>query len=179
MLRLSLQPRTSPRTAVPARELDLISASQRGDISAFNQLVRAYQETAYRLAFHLVDEAAAADEATRSAFESAYKSIRQWKGEELRLWLLRIVVDKCKRGVHFHAPKVSAFAPSPTEMGLASLAPDDRLICVLGDVMGMNDDEISQIAKMPKEIIRTRRSRARSQIRDVLQIASGYGMQAT
>jgi RNA polymerase sigma-70 factor (ECF subfamily) len=158
--------------------LDLISASQRGDISAFNQLVRAYQEPAYRLAFHLLDEGEAADKATRGAFESAYRSIRQWKGQKLKLWLLGIVVEKCKRTMQFHSPKRGAISSSPVEMGLASLAPDDRLVCVLGDVMGLTDDDIAQIARMSNDVIRTRRSRARLQIRDVLQIASGYEMQA-
>src|SRR5215203_311680 len=114
MLRLSLDPRTSEATNVPARELDLISAAQRGDISAFNQLVRAYQEPVYRLAFHVLDDAAAAEQATQNAFESAYRTIKHWKGEELKLWLLRIAVLQCKhrkRTVRFRAPHAGSFAP--------------------------------------------------------------------
>lgn len=164
---------------VPARELDLISAAQRGDISAFNQLVRAYQETAYRLAFYVLDHAAAAEQATQSAFETAYRTIKQWKGQELKLWLLRIVVEQCKRVARFRGAHENGYAHSPLEMGLAVLAPDERVICVLSDMLGLNDGEIAQITGANLNEIRGKRSRARLQIRNVLQLAVSTQPEAT
>ncbi|MCC7163357.1 MAG: sigma-70 family RNA polymerase sigma factor [Anaerolineae bacterium] len=174
MLPLSLDARASHMNNVPARELDLISAAQRGDISAFNQLVRAYQEPVYRLAFHVLDDSGAAEQATQTTFETAYRTIKRWKGEPIKVWLLRNVIRQCKRldrAVRFRAPHSGAVVHSPIEMGLAVLTPDERIICVLADIMGLNEQEISRITDMDTANIRSKRHRARLEIRNVLQFA--------
>ena len=182
MFPLSLDTLTTQATNVPPRELDLISAAQRGDVSAFNQLVRAYQEPVYRLAFHVLDDIAAAEHATKSAFEMAYSNIKHWKGEELKSWLLRLAVQQCKRSmrtVRFRASHPSGYAHTPLEMGLAVLTPDERVICVLADVIGLSDREISYITNADVTSIRNKRSRARLQIRDVMQFAATAQAEAT
>ncbi len=164
---LNLAVTAYPNTS--SKELDLITAAQRGDLSAFNQLVRAHQELAYRFAFHVSENAPAAERATKNAFESAYRHIRRWKGEPFRVWLLRLVLRECKRmRIRTHAANV--LAPTPLEIGLAILNWDERVICVLADVLGLTDDEISDITDAPENHIRAKRSRARKQIRDVLQL---------
>lgn len=180
MFPLSLDTRTTQATNVPARELDLIAAAQRGDVSAFNQLVRAYQEPVYRLAFHVLDDVAAAEQATQSTFETAYRTIRHWKGEELKVWLLRIAVQRCKQGerhIRFRAPQTGEHTHTPIEMGLAVLAPDERIICVLADMLELNDHAISYITNADVASIRSKRSRARLQIRHVLQFAATAQME--
>lgn len=170
MLGLQTNPHPNTRDLSP-RELDLISAARRGDLSAFNQLVRTYQELAYCLAFHILDDANAAEDATQRAFESAYRQIGQWNGEPFKNWMLRLVIQQCKRT---RAGKHTGNAPaqSPVEMGLAILSPEERMICVLADVLGLHEDEVAQITNAAVQTIRAIRSRARQQIRDVLQINS-------
>lgn len=169
-------------TNVPARELDLIAAAQRGDVSAFNQMVRLYQEPVYRLAFHVLDDVTAAEQVTQSAFETAYRTIKHWKGEKPQVWLLRIAVQRIKqrRGhVRFHAPPTGGYTHTPIEMGLAVLAPDERIICVLADILGLDDHDISVITNADAASIRSKRSRARLQIRHVLQFATTAQAEAT
>jgi RNA polymerase sigma-70 factor (ECF subfamily) len=76
-------------------EKAFILAAQKGDVSAFNQLVRQYQTLVYRTAFRVLGEAASAEDATQDAFVSAFKHIRGYRGGSFKAWLLRIVTNAC------------------------------------------------------------------------------------
>jgi RNA polymerase sigma-70 factor (ECF subfamily) len=76
-------------------EKALILAAQKGDISAFNQLVRAYQTLVYRTAYRVLGEGPSAEDATQDAFVSAYKHLREYRGGSFKAWLLRIVTNAC------------------------------------------------------------------------------------
>jgi len=76
-------------------EKAFILAAQKGDVSAFNQLVRAYQTMVYRTAYRVMGESASAEDATQDAFVSAYKHIRAYRGGSFKAWLLRIVTNAC------------------------------------------------------------------------------------
>jgi RNA polymerase sigma-70 factor, ECF subfamily len=76
-------------------EQECVKAAQAGNASAFNQLVRAHQVLAYRTAYRVLGDAAAAEDATQDAFVSAFKHIRAYRGGSLKAWLLRIVTNIC------------------------------------------------------------------------------------
>jgi len=76
-------------------EADLIAASQKGDTAAFNQLVWAYQERAYNLAYRMLGDPDAAADATQDAFLAAYRAIGGFRGGSFRAWILRIVSNAC------------------------------------------------------------------------------------
>jgi RNA polymerase sigma-70 factor (ECF subfamily) len=76
-------------------EKTFILAAQKGDISAFNQLVRTYQTLVYRTAYRVLGEGPSAEDATQDAFVSAYKHLREYRGGSFKAWLLRIVTNAC------------------------------------------------------------------------------------
>ncbi len=76
-------------------ELALILDAQRGDVNAFNTLVLAYQSRAYNVAYRLMGEAHAADDATQEAFIAAFRNLAQYRGGNFAAWLLRIVTNAC------------------------------------------------------------------------------------
>lgn len=76
-------------------EKGFILAAQKGDVSAFNQLVRMYQTLVYRTAYRVLGEGASAEDATQDAFVSAYKHLRGYRGGSFKAWLLRIVTNAC------------------------------------------------------------------------------------
>ena len=76
-------------------EQAFIRAAQKGDVAAFNQLVRGYQAPVYRTAYRVLGDAASAQDATQDAFISAYKHIRTFRGGSFKAWLLRIVTNAC------------------------------------------------------------------------------------
>jgi RNA polymerase sigma-70 factor (ECF subfamily) len=78
-----------------ADEVNLVQMAQKGDLDAFNQLVLAYQEMAFNVAFRILSEDAAAEDATQNAFLSAYRSLGSYRGGSFRAWLLRMVTNTC------------------------------------------------------------------------------------
>ncbi len=76
-------------------EQALIRAAQKGDVAAFNQLVRAYQAQVFRTACRVLGDQAAAEDAAQDAFISAFKHIRAYRGGSYKAWLLRIVTNAC------------------------------------------------------------------------------------
>ncbi len=76
-------------------ERGMIAAAQRGDVPAFNQLVRAYQGIVYHTAFRMLSDSEAAADATQDTFVSAYKNIKSFRGGSFKAWLLRIVTNSC------------------------------------------------------------------------------------
>src|SRR5512140_3452176 len=71
-----------------------ISAAVKGDVAAFNELVKAYQGVAYRVAVRMLGDSDAAADATQEAFISAHRHLADLRGE-FKPWLLRIVVNSC------------------------------------------------------------------------------------
>jgi RNA polymerase sigma-70 factor (ECF subfamily) len=76
-------------------ESALICDAQKGDLEAFNHLVLAYQQLVYNVAYRVMGDPAAAEDATQEAFISAYRSMSRFRGGSFRAWLLRIVTNAC------------------------------------------------------------------------------------
>jgi RNA polymerase sigma-70 factor, ECF subfamily len=76
-------------------ELALAQSAQKGDLDAFNRLVMSYQELAYNIAYRLLSDEAAAEDATQNAFLSAYRNLAGYRGGSFRSWVLRIVTNTC------------------------------------------------------------------------------------
>ncbi len=73
----------------------LIGDAVKGDLDAFNCLVLAYQEKAYNLAYRMLSDADAAEDATQNAFISAYRSLSSFHGGSFKAWLMRMVTNTC------------------------------------------------------------------------------------
>jgi RNA polymerase sigma-70 factor, ECF subfamily len=76
-------------------EVALIADACKGDLDAFNRLVLAYQELAYNLAYRMLGEEAASEDATQIAFISAYRNLSSYRGGSFKAWMLRIVTNTC------------------------------------------------------------------------------------
>jgi len=76
-------------------EAALIHAAQTGDLDSFNHLVLIYQDQVYTQAYRMINDNAAAADATQEAFISAYHHIHSYRGGSFRAWLLRIVTNAC------------------------------------------------------------------------------------
>ena len=73
----------------------LVQAAQAGDLDAFNRLVLSYQALAFNIAYRLLGNDKAAEDATQDAFVSAYRNIHRYRGGSFKAWLLRIVTNGC------------------------------------------------------------------------------------
>ncbi|MBU0493280.1 MAG: sigma-70 family RNA polymerase sigma factor [Chloroflexi bacterium] len=179
-------------------ESALIAASQKGDTAAFNQLVWAYQERAYNLAYRMLGHPDQAADATQDAFFSAYRAIKGFRGGSFRAWILRIVSNACYDQLRrkqrrpttsldalFTATDEYPLSPSigdgPEEQvlrrelwetvgaGLQTLPPDQREAVILRDIQGLDYDEIAQVTQVSLGTVKSRISRGRARLRDYLQ----------
>jgi RNA polymerase sigma-70 factor (ECF subfamily) len=76
-------------------EQALIQDAREGNLNAFNSLVLHYQDIAYNVAYRIMGEHGAADDAAQEAFISAYQKLDQYRGGSFKAWLLRIVTNAC------------------------------------------------------------------------------------
>jgi RNA polymerase sigma-70 factor, ECF subfamily len=70
-----------------------IQQASKGDLDAFNQLVLAYQDMAYRHAYALLGDPALAEDATQESFIKAFQAMDRFRGGSFRGWLLKIVTN--------------------------------------------------------------------------------------
>ncbi len=88
-------------------EVQLIARSQRGDISAFNQLVLHYQQTVYNVVLRMLGDHEVAADITQDTFIAALRAIASFRaGSSFRAWILRIASNQaCDhwRRTHRHA----------------------------------------------------------------------------
>jgi len=76
-------------------ETALIKLAKKGDLDAFNNLILAYQDTVYTLAYRMLHSDPAAQDATQDAFISAYEKLSAFRGGSFKAWMLRIAANKC------------------------------------------------------------------------------------
>jgi RNA polymerase sigma-70 factor (ECF subfamily) len=79
----------------PVSEKALIQAAQRGDLEAFNQLVLRYQNLLFGIALRLLNDEDVAADAVQEALISAFRRFNTFRGDSLRSWLARVVVNAC------------------------------------------------------------------------------------
>ena len=81
----------------PLDEAELVERARRGDLEAWETLVRTYQGIAFRTAYVLAGNAADAEEAAQDGFVKAQRALGRFRrGSPLRPWLLRIVANEAR-----------------------------------------------------------------------------------
>src|SRR5215472_7953801 len=86
----------SARMAAPSDEADLIRAAQAGDQSAFERLVRSYDQSVLRIAMNLLRSPEEARDVYQEAFLKVYRNLDSFRFDcSFHTWLYRIVTNIC------------------------------------------------------------------------------------
>jgi RNA polymerase sigma-70 factor (ECF subfamily) len=81
----------------PLDETELVERARRGDLRAWETIVRTHQGIAFRTAYVLTASAADAEEAAQDGFVKAYRALGRFRrGAPFRPWLLRIVANEAR-----------------------------------------------------------------------------------
>jgi RNA polymerase sigma-70 factor, ECF subfamily len=104
------RPRVASETGVMSRsaqfattlmsedDLDLVHASQGGDVAAFEELVNRYDRRLLRIAQHMTDSAEDAEEVVQEAFFESYEKLNQFQGStKFSTWLIRTTVNQSQK----------------------------------------------------------------------------------
>lgn len=91
---------------------ELVEAAQSGDVEAFGALVRRHQRRVYRLALHLVRNAAEAEDVAQDTFVRAYGALDRFDGRsEPFTWIYRIAVNLSLNAIRARKSTDRASAP--------------------------------------------------------------------
>src|SRR5438552_14958396 len=76
-------------------ELALVRAAKRGDMGAFEQLVKRYDRNIFRIAQHITQNREDAEDVVQDAFLKAFQNLEQFQGQsKFYTWLVRIAVNE-------------------------------------------------------------------------------------
>src|SRR6202790_3964012 len=79
----------------PVEEMVLVKQARQGDLGAYDQLVRRYQERIYATIYHMTSNHEDANDLAQEAFIKAYTALKSFKGgSSFYTWLYRIAVNK-------------------------------------------------------------------------------------
>src|SRR5690606_33554022 len=80
---------------VPAREdEELVAAARDGNVDAFHELVERHQTALFNVVLRTVKDTTIAEDVTQDAFLRAWRSLGQFRGGNVRGWLMRIAVNR-------------------------------------------------------------------------------------
>ncbi len=174
---------------------ELVARVLDGDQQAFTELVEAYQQPVYNLAYRMLGNAREAEDAAQEAFFRAYQHLKRYDPTRpFKTWLLSITSNYCidrlrKRRLTWLSideplpphPSLTSSAPEPeaaavmSEQGaaiqelLADLAPDYRAAVVLRYWYDMSYAEIAESLDTTESAIKSRLFRARQMLAEQLR----------
>ena len=174
----------------PLEDEELVERARRGDVAAYEVLVRRHREVAVRAAY-LVGGGADAEDAAQEAFVKAFAALDRFRpGAPFRPWLLRIVTNEA-RNRRRSAGRQAALAiraadqglardaaPSPEAAALADeerrellsavnrLRDEDREVIGFRYLLGLSEEEIAQALERPRGTVKSRLSRAMARLRE-------------
>ncbi len=80
---------------VPVDEAELVKRARQGDLEAYDELVRRYQERIYATVYHMTANHEDANDLAQEAFIKAYQALKSFKGgSSFYTWVYRIAVNK-------------------------------------------------------------------------------------
>ncbi len=173
----------------------LVAAARRGDHAAFAAIVEHYDGRLRALAFHLLREPAAVDDALQETYLKAYRSLASYRGDAaLGTWLHRIAYTTCLNAIRTrsrHAQPTEITLPDRPDPQadpadhvdragdladlLETLPPDQRAAVVLVDAHGMSYARAAEILDISAGTLASRLNTARAVLRKELQ-ARGWSL---
>ena len=185
----------------PLEEAELVERAKRGDVGAYEELVRMHQNLAARTAYVIAGQAADAQDAVQEAFVKAYRSLGRFReGASFRPWLLRIVANEAisrRRSARRQAALALRAAegrlqgdavPSPEGAALeqerhrevvaavARLRPEDRLVIAYRYWFDLSEAEMAEALGCARGTVKSRLSRALVKLRESLaEAGAGSG----
>ncbi|MGH7845846.1 MAG: RNA polymerase sigma factor [Candidatus Binatia bacterium] len=171
-------------------DLECVQRLRRGEIDVFEVLVRRYQKTIFNLVYRVLGDYEEAAEISQEVFLSAYRSIRQFRGDaSFSTWLYRIALNHASTQRKTMAKWQQRTAPLDTanpvsdhrldpghaleqkqtrervQRALGSLEPNDALIILLRDLHDVPYEEVAQILAVPLGTVKSRLYRARQALK--------------
>lgn len=176
-------------------EQRLIHQAARGEAAAFEQLMRQHEGRMYAVALRMCGNREDAQDCLQEAMLRVYRAIGGFKGQSsFATWVYRVTMNTCLDELRRRKVRTASsldqlldagWAPTDEEdtperhsiaseqrrmleKAIAGLPEDMRAAIVLRDVQGFSYDEIAKMLEANVGTIKSRISRGREKLRDVL-----------
>lgn len=173
-------------------DLELAQASAAGEISAFEELYRRYQQKVYSLCWRMLGNVPDVEDVTQEVFIQLYRKIGTFKGAAtLSTWLYRLTVNTVLMHLRTNRRKqreqladdeemeqaTVAFRPRADgsiinridlERAIRRLPPGYRAVFLLHDVEGYEHEEIAHILGIAVGTTKSQLHKARLRLRKLL-----------
>ena len=183
---------------MPTDERLLIQGAQRGDVGAFEELIRAYQTRLYRLILVIAGNPEDAEDALQESLVKVFRALPTFRGEaSFSTWLHRIAINATRNWIRSQArassdrigsrlvPVGVHAQPSPESAlleherhrvlrdALTSLPWHYRAALVMRHYQDMSYEEIADVLDVPIGTVRSRIAQGRRLLAESLE-KSGY-----
>lgn len=176
-----------------SEEQQLLARAQAGDSAAFAQLIRPHLATIRRFAYSFARDWNEADDVAQEALLKAFRSLATFEGRSaLTTWLYTVTRSVCQdrrraqaaRASHLHDALEDDVAQEGTLpdhalqrkdeadalwAAIRCLEPAFRTCIVLFEIEGRPYEEIAEIEGIPVGTVRSRLSRARARLAELLR----------
>lgn len=167
----------------------LVARARRGDVAAYSELVRRYQQLAFRVAYVVCRSEADAHDAAQDGFIRAYRALDQFReGAEFRPWLLQIVANQARNrrrsagrrtrhelraavgtsGDAVPSPETAAVAADERRRlldAVADLPEHERMTVECRYLLELTEAETADLLDLPAGTVKSRLSRAMNRLR--------------
>lgn len=161
----------------------LVSKAAGGDPGAFVQLIRPHDRALRGLAYRILRDAHLMDDALQDAYLAAYRALPRFRGESsFRTWIFRIVYNACidvirRRQTLDEVDEIPIGGfdnVSDLRLDLAAaldrIPADHRAVLLLVGLHGFDYSAAAEILGVPVGTVRSRLSRARSSMRQLMEV---------
>jgi RNA polymerase sigma-70 factor (ECF subfamily) len=154
----------------------VLTRARRGDLVAFEELVRECQADVYRFALYLTRDPRMAEDVTQETFLRTFRFIGGFRGDtKFSSWLLRIARN-CSMDALRHSPDDAALDETPETVArgsadplaraalaaaLASVPLEQRETFLLTEVLGLSYQEAGDVLGVRVGTVKSRMFRAR------------------
>ena len=165
-------------------ERSLVRGAQAGSASDFEALFHLHWPRAYRAAYLVVHDAAAAEDIAQEAFLAAVRALDRFdRSRPFGPWLHRIVLNRAidvararaRRAeaaladVHAAAEPLDRSHARPVAAALNELSPEHRAVIVLRYLLDYTPGEIAAALELPRGTVNSRLRRGLDALGDVLE----------
>ena len=172
----------------------LITLFQSGEEAVFRVLVDRHKERVRNLIYSILSDVSVVDDIAQEVFIRTYEALPKFRFESsFYTWLYRITVNKCRDEMRkkkirkffslhamldgSNAELLSKIRVNPEDnsaqelvaTGLKQLPEKFRIPIILKDIDGMTYDEMAEIMQCEIGTVKSRLSRARTMLRNVLK----------
>jgi RNA polymerase sigma-70 factor (ECF subfamily) len=157
----------------------VVRRAAKGDETAFELLVRRHGNGVWRLAFGMLRDRGAAEDAAQETFIKAYRSLGEFRGQSsFKTWLYSVAHRTCLDQLRKPRPEVASLEHAreqrahgldeatrvALEVAVAGLPDDERNAFMLVDALGLSREDAARVLEIPSTTLKSRLARAHERL---------------